>query len=298
MASTPILLMSDTPGFQLNGKKMRLFKNFFTPLGVLAVVGGFGGSIAISPIAQADIYAYTDKNGVRHISNRRTDSRYRLVMRTPKYKKVPVAPATAPLAKAATAPATADTDAGTGNIQNIQINGSNWKLIRPSADRNSSLAALHSGQIHWSYRGKKGKPFRVNEKKRRELSPHIKRIAAKHRLDPHLIHAVISAESAFNPRAVSHAGAMGLMQLMPGTAKRFGVQNPFDPVANINGGARYLRWLLNHFKNDLKLALAGYNAGENAVKKYGHKIPPYKETQTYVGRVLRFYNHYRTRRSS
>ena len=83
------------------------------------------------------------------------------------------------------------------------------------------------------------------------------------------------------------------MQLMPQTAKRFGVKNPFDPTSNVRGGAAYLRWLLDHFSGNLNLALAGYNAGEGAVKRYGNTIPPYKETRTYVVRVLQFYNHYR-----
>jgi hypothetical protein len=115
----------------------------------------------------------------------------------------------------------------------------------------------------------------------------------QYRLEPALMHAVISAESSYNPWAVSPKGAMGLMQLMPGTAERFGVSNPYDPVANMHGGARYLRWLLDRF-NDPRLAVAAYNAGEGAVQKYGNQIPPYQETQTYVVRVLDFYQRYRT----
>jgi soluble lytic murein transglycosylase-like protein len=106
------------------------------------------------------------------------------------------------------------------------------------------------------------------------------------------MHAVISAESAYNPYAVSPKGAMGLMQLMPDTARRFGIYNPYDPIANMHGGARYLRWLIDRF-NNTPLALAAYNAGEGAVENYGNSIPPYQETQTYVTRVLSFYNHYR-----
>jgi len=106
---------------------------------------------------------------------------------------------------------------------------------------------------------------------------------------------VISAESGYNPNAVSPAGAMGIMQLMPATAQRFGVADPYDPVANMHGGARYLRFLINLF-NDLNLALAAYNAGENAVARYGNTIPPYSETQTYVTRVRRFYDQYRISR--
>ncbi len=137
------------------------------------------------------------------------------------------------------------------------------------------------------------RPSSTSEARRRLYAPHIERIASQYGLDPHLMYAVISAESSFNPNAVSPAGAMGLMQLMPDTAKRFGVADPFDPVSNLEGGAKYLRFLLRHFQGDWELALAGYNAGEGAVKRHGNAIPPYQETITYVDRVLRFYNHYR-----
>ena len=93
-------------------------------------------------------------------------------------------------------------------------------------------------------------------------------------------------ESAYDPQALSRAGAMGLMQLMPGTAQRYGVSNAWDPVQNLDGGARYLRDLLKMFNQDLRLALAGYNAGEGAVQKYGNQIPPYRETQNYVVKVM------------
>jgi soluble lytic murein transglycosylase-like protein len=105
---------------------------------------------------------------------------------------------------------------------------------------------------------------------------------------PELLHAVIRAESAYQPNALSHAGACGLMQLMPATAARFRVRNIWDPAENIEGGATYLRFLMDLFDNDLRLALAGYNAGENAVKRYGNQIPPYPETQNYVRKVLQF----------
>ena len=105
---------------------------------------------------------------------------------------------------------------------------------------------------------------------------------------PALLHAVIRTESAYQPNALSHAGACGLMQLMPQTAARFNVRDIWDPAENIRGGATYLRLLLDMFDNDLRLALAAYNAGENAVKRYGNEIPPYQETQDYVRRVLRF----------
>ena len=113
-------------------------------------------------------------------------------------------------------------------------------------------------------------------------------IARQHNLYPELLHAVIRTESAYNPSAVSPAGAIGLMQLMPATAERFDVPDIWDPIENMRGGARYLRVLLDLFNNDLRLALAGYNAGENAVIKYGNRIPPYPETQRYVRKVLQF----------
>lgn len=116
----------------------------------------------------------------------------------------------------------------------------------------------------------------------------IEMVARQHNLYPELLHAVVRTESAYNPSAVSSAGATGLMQLMPGTAKRYKVKDIWDPVENLRGGAEYLRDLLDMFDNDLRLALAGYNAGENAVIKYGNRIPPYPETQRYVRKVLQF----------
>jgi soluble lytic murein transglycosylase-like protein len=119
-------------------------------------------------------------------------------------------------------------------------------------------------------------------------------VAAKNqKLPTALVHAVITAESAYDPNAISTAGAVGLMQLMPQTAARYGVKNRKDPNANISGGTRYLKDLLGMFDNDLVLAIAAYNAGENAVLTHGRRIPPYQETQTYVRRVLQYYNDYK-----
>ena len=128
---------------------------------------------------------------------------------------------------------------------------------------------------------------------RQRLTPPIQQVAVAYQLEPALLHAVISAESGYHPQAVSKKGARGLMQLMPATARRFGVTNPDEPLANMDGGARYLRWLLDLF-TDLRLALAAYNAGEGAVQRYGNTIPPYPETRTYVQRVLEFYRYYRS----
>lgn len=124
----------------------------------------------------------------------------------------------------------------------------------------------------------------------------IEAAAKANNIDPALIRAVISAESGYNSGAVSRKGAVGLMQLMPDTASRYNVRNSRDPEQNIHGGARYLRDLLAMFNNDVRLAVAAYNAGEQAVMKYGNRIPPYAETIAYVPKVMQFYEHYRTGR--
>lgn len=127
-------------------------------------------------------------------------------------------------------------------------------------------------------------------RRRDRLAPLIERAAADSRLRPALIHAVVRAESAYRADAVSSKGAVGLMQLMPATAERYGVGDRYDPAQNLQGGSAYLSDLLEMFENDLQLALAAYNAGENAVIRYGNQIPPYQETQGYVRKVIRFYN--------
>ena len=121
-----------------------------------------------------------------------------------------------------------------------------------------------------------------------ELDAIIREAAARSGLDPALLHAVIKAESNYNPRCVSPAGARGLMQLMPATAGALGVSDPFDPLQNVLGGARYLRQQLDRF-GQVQLALAAYNAGPNAVARHGG-IPPFAETQAYVPRVLRYWH--------
>lgn len=122
----------------------------------------------------------------------------------------------------------------------------------------------------------------------KEYEAHIQLTCKAYGLDCNLVKAVIRAESGFNPRAISPKGAMGLMQLMPGTSRDMGVSNPFDPWQNIEGGVKYLRLMMDRFSNNLHFALAAYNAGPEAVEKY-NGIPPYDETQIYVKRVIDIY---------
>lgn len=117
----------------------------------------------------------------------------------------------------------------------------------------------------------------------------IRHYGAQHGVDPYLIYCLMAQESSFVPAATSYKGAQGLMQLMPGTAARYGVRNSYDVAQNIAGGTRYLKDLLKMFNGRVDLALAGYNAGEGAVMKYGNKIPPYDETRNYVRLILKRY---------
>jgi murein DD-endopeptidase MepM/ murein hydrolase activator NlpD len=130
------------------------------------------------------------------------------------------------------------------------------------------------------------------------FDPHIERASRKYNIPPSLVRAVIHAESGYRPTARSPVGAMGLMQLMPPTAKEMGVRDPWDPAQNIDGGTRYLRVLANRFGGDVRKMVAAYNAGPGAVLKYGGQVPPYKETQAYVVKVLRLSGVYQRRASA
>ncbi len=126
------------------------------------------------------------------------------------------------------------------------------------------------------------------------LSPILYKYASKYHVNPALVKAVIMAESGFRSNALSDKGAMGLMQLMPATAQRMGVVNPYDPQQNIKGGTKYLSELLHFFNNNVRLAVAAYNAGKNAVIQANYHVPDFTQTQNYVPEVLRYYSLYQS----
>src|SRR6202171_1390396 len=183
-------------------------------------------AVAAAPeFARADVYAFTDANGVAHFSNVPSNSRYKLLVATPS------------------------------------------ELVAPTEKGPSIIWLARSTQSDGVIKG-----------------------AAKDAtIQAALVRAVIVVESGFNPRAVSKKGAIGLMQLQPATARRYGVKNIYDPEQNVRAGAHYLSDLLTRFDSNLELALAAYNAGEEAVERYGRHIPPYAETLNYVPSVMRVY---------
>ncbi len=187
--------------------------------------------LTASAWARADLYAFTDENGVLNITNVPSyDARYKVIQREPK--------------------GAPRRDYSTGSLRSLR-----------AAKRPPGLDGM------------------------------VSRAAQTYQVDPALVHAVIHAESGFNPQAVSPKGASGLMQLMPDTARRYGVRDIFDPTQNITGGVRYLRDLLKMFGNNPRLAVAAYNAGENSVLRFGG-VPPYPETTNYVSRVLSLHSRY------
>jgi soluble lytic murein transglycosylase-like protein len=160
----------------------------------------------------------------------------------------------------------------------------------PTDDRYAVLVASQQPDVAAAPVAKAAKPGPARKARYDKV---VEEVSRAYGLESALLHAVISVESSYNPKAVSNKGAAGLMQLMPGTAKRYGVADAFDPLQNLSGGAKYLRDLLNLFDSDVSLALAAYNAGENAVMKHGNRIPPYRETLRYVPKVLDYYQRYR-----
>ncbi len=158
-----------------------------------------------------------------------------------------------------------------------------YKRIIKSKTFRYSIPNSNSNNYHVKVHAFSG----ANKKRFTDL---IEQTANRYQVDSKLVHAVIQTESAYNSTAQSPAGAVGLMQLMPETARRFGVSDRNDPDQNVDGGTRYLKHLINLFNPNLDLAVAAYNAGENAVIRYKNSIPPYPETQNYVKQVLALYH--------
>ena len=177
----------------------------------------------------------------------------------------------------------------TGQVQSV-MQKLMFALIERLLDRlddsgqsqNTNAASSASTSTTTTSTGSTGTPVTGN------FSSLINQAAQKYGVNPSLVQAVIKAESNFNPNAVSSVGALGLMQLMPATARGLGVSNALDPAQNIEGGVKFLSQLLNHYDGNVRLAVAAYNAGPGAVDRY-NGIPPYQETQTYVNRVLGYY---------
>lgn len=161
---------------------------------------------------------------------------------------------------------------GVTHFSNVPDDNNYERVMAEAADRSGS--PLHPSLLRLSVR----------------YDSMIREAASSADVDPELLRAVIVVESGFDVDAVSRAGAQGLMQLMPATAKAYGVLDAFDPQQNLRGGARYLRDLLDRYDEDYELVLAAYNAGEQAVAKYGRRIPPFAETMDYVPKVLGLYN--------
>lgn len=167
-----------------------------------------------------------------------------------------------------------------------------WPGFRREVETGSSdTAYLTSEQLYYMQITHHALPV-ISARQRQAYERDIVRAAHETRVQPALIRAVISAESSYDPTRISPKGAVGLMQVLPETAHRFGVHNVYNPGENIKAGSRYLAFLLRVFNNDVRLALAAYNAGEQAVIRYGNQVPPYRETINYVPRVLSFYRQY------
>lgn len=173
-------------------------------------------------------------------------------------------------------------EAGTLVLSDVKTDNRYGLLLKTEIEKQPMLAKSMSGA-------------RINWDNQKRFLPLVAEAARAYQIDEALLHALISTESGYETRAVSPKGAIGLMQVMPATGRRYGATDLKNPAVNIQAGARYLRDLLVMFNQDVKLALAAYNAGENAVLRHGHKIPPYRETIQYVPRVLALYERFRAK---
>ena len=167
-------------------------------------------------------------------------------------------------------------------------------IVLPNNNTENNLELVLKGPRPYKQniaeQGRKHKIVNIN-KRINLFMPIILGAAEKYNVDPDLVKAVIMAESSFNPSAVSSKGAVGLMQIMPDTAESLGVKDLFNPEDNVDGGVKYLKWLLNQFDGNTVLAVAAYNAGRTKVRKY-QGVPPYKTTRYYVKKVFEYYEHY------
>ena len=206
-------------------------KNLIYSISCIFIVGVM---TLTSSAAWANVYGYSDENGVIHLTDNNEGNNFELIAEEPIIKN-----------------------------EEILFIAEQMTRKPKSSLSNSSNYLLYKKEINLA--------------------------AQANQIDPNLLHAIIAVESNYNPRAVSSKGAVGLMQLMPSTAKRFGVSNYFDPHQNIQGGAKYLAYLLKLFNNNKQLAVAAYNAGEQAVIRYGWQVPPFRETVGYVAKVNAVY---------
>ncbi|MBF0340694.1 MAG: lytic transglycosylase domain-containing protein [Magnetococcales bacterium] len=226
---------------------------------------------------RADIYTFTDSNGVIHLTDRPLGPEYRLLISSPREAK-----------KNRSQPARSQIETQNQLRQKVSLaqsttGHSGSRVIRYDGRDAMPRVVTMGGNIFPQY---------LSNTPTRTVAASIQDASSRYQIHSALIKAVIKTESDFNPLAVSPKGAVGLMQLMPGTAQDLGVVDRTDPGANIDGGVRYLRDLLGQFNNNLILSLAAYNAGPGAVKKFGNTVPPYEETQQYVAKVLHFYRAY------
>ncbi|MGD8523994.1 MAG: lytic transglycosylase domain-containing protein [Desulfobacterales bacterium] len=179
-------------------------------------------------------------------------------------------------------------------FKSFDLDEMGWEEISPIASGRVPVVAAERHRKSQNSKATVEKIPTVSGKKTEHmLRPTIFRIAHRHRVDPAMVQAIIMAESSFNPNAVSKRGAIGLMQLMPNTAKSLGIKDPLNPELNITGGVLYFKKLLKEFHGDVTLALAAYNAGTRKVKEY-QGVPPFKSTQVYIEKVLEYYQRYKS----